>query len=301
MIRGLLRMSAKPNRRAKRTVVRTLEPEKFDPVMTHCGLCGSGQIGYFWHDYKGMQIYRCGDCGIEFMNPQYSNDHLERYYSTFTLDEPEWNEPLVYCHNYYLSLVERYSRNGSILDIGSGNGYFLVAAKQRGWRATGYDVDRKTVESVGKRVGVKILSGDFTKLKWEDGSFDAVYMHQVIEHLKTPMAYLQIVRRVLKRNGVFFVAQPNIHSLAARVKFRLEKLGLRKKNIGAYYGTDGHLWYYNPQTMRRLLERLGFEVLYMRSGHKARAHQTALKRFFLRNIVEVVPWKSTFLVIARKV
>ncbi|MGB2867168.1 MAG: class I SAM-dependent methyltransferase [Bacteroidota bacterium] len=296
-----LRISAKPVRRNKQANPKTKVFKKFDPLMTQCGLCGSRKIRFFYRDYKGLQIYKCTDCGIEFMNPQYSDGHLEQYYSTFTVDEPEWDEPLIYCHNYYLSLVERYSQKGSILDIGSGNGYFLVAAKQRGWSPTGYDVDRKTVASVSKRIGVRILSGDFTKLKWEPDSFDAVYMHQVIEHLKSPMPYFRVIQRVLRKNGVLFVAQPNIHALAARVKYGLEKLGLRKKNIGAYYGTDGHLWYYTPKTMRRLLESLGFEVLYMRSGHKARAHQSALKRFLLRNLVEVVPWKSTFLVVARKV
>jgi SAM-dependent methyltransferase len=235
------------------------------------------------------------------MNPQYSDAHLKEYYSHFTFEEPEWDEALLYAHHFYLSLVERYAQNkGSILDVGAGKGHLLVAAKQRGWQPIGYDVDEKSEIPISRKIGVDIVCGDFVKIPWHRDSFDVVYMHQVIEHLKSPVPYLDTIHSILKKGGVFFIAQPNIHSLAAIVKYGLEKIGLRKRYVGAYYGTEGHLWYYTPRTMAFALRKSGFQVLSMRSGHKARPHQSAFKRFLLRNIVEVIPWKSTFLVIARK-
>jgi SAM-dependent methyltransferase len=279
----------------------TNEMIEFDLPKTQCDICGSTDISLYVVDYKGIQIYRCGDCGIQFMNPQYSDAHLKKYYSHFTFEEPQWEEPLLYCHKYYLSLVERFATDrGKILDIGTGKGSLLVAAKQRGWEALGYDVDCESEDLISKKIGIKILCGDFFKIEWKQESFDAVYMHQVIEHLKTPLPYFDTVRMILKKGGVFFIAQPNISSLAGVVKLFLERIGLKKKHRGAHYGTEGHLWYYTPKTMKYLLERYGFEVLSMRSGHKVRPNQSKLKRFFLRNIVEVIPWKSTFLVIARK-
>jgi len=273
----------------------------FDPPKDRCDFCESRNISPYAVDYKGIQIFRCRNCGIQFMNPPYADSHLEEYYSHFTFEEPAWDEALHYCHNFYLSLVERFAVNkGRILDVGTGKGHLLLAARQRGWQPVGYDVDEQSEIPISKKLGVEIVCGDFTKIPWEPESFDAVYMHQVIEHLKRPVPHLKTIHSILKKGGILFAAQPNIHSLAARFKFGLEKLGLRKKNIGAYYGTEGHLWYYTPRTMSSILRKSGFEVLYLRSGHKVRPHQTPLARFLLRNFVEVIPWKSTFLVIARK-
>jgi SAM-dependent methyltransferase len=274
---------------------------QFDPAKNQCDICGSTQISLCKIDYNGIRIYRCNNCKIQFMNPQYTDDHLKEYYSHFTFEEPQWDEPLLHSHNFYISLVERYApMKGRFLDIGTGKGHALLAAKQRGWDPIGYDVDEESEMPISKKIGIDIVCGEFAKVPWEQNSFDAIYMHQVVEHLKSPIPYLTIIHFMLKEGGVIFIAQPNIHSLSCVFKNTLERIGLKKKRIGAHYGTEGHLWYYTPQSMKFLLQKFGFNVLYMRSGYKVRPYQSAFKRFLLRNFIEVIPWKSTFLVIARK-
>ncbi|HVO33130.1 MAG TPA: class I SAM-dependent methyltransferase [Elusimicrobiota bacterium] len=235
------------------------------------------------------------------MNPQYTDAHLKEYYSHYTVDEPWWDEPLAYCHNFYLSLVERYlPPPGRLLDIGSGKGALLAAAQKRGWTPVGYDVDPSSVERVGRHLGVDIRSGDFFAVDWPAQHFDVVTMHHVLEHLKDPLPYLRRVRSLLRAGGIFFLVLPNIRSVSSSIKFWMEKRGWRRRRVGAYYDTEHHLWYFTPATLRHLLEREGFEILRVRSGHQARPHQSSLKRFVMRNITERPLWKSTFLTIARK-
>ena len=282
--------------------LRMKKTPAFDPPKDRCQMCGSKQVALFVTDYKGIRIFRCAECGIQFMNPQYTDAHLTEYYSHFTFEEPEWDEPLLYCHDFYLSLVERYQpQRGRILDVGTGKGHLLMAAQRRGWNPTGYDVDCESEQPISEKIGMEILCGDFFRLELKPESFDTVYMHQVIEHIKSPVPYFEKVHSILKQNGVLFIAQPNIHSGSALFKFFMERIGVRKKNIAAYYGTEGHLWYYTVLSMKNTLRRFGFEPLYIRSCHKVRAHQSKLKRWFLRSVVEVLPWKSAFLVIARKI
>lgn len=40
----------------------------------------------------------------------------------------------------------------------------------------------------------------------------------------------------------------------------LEKLKLRKKNLGKYYNSDHHVFYYNPSSLAKLLKLNGYEV-----------------------------------------
>lgn len=275
--------------------------DKFELPRANCELCGSERIFKYHQTSSGVRIFKCSNCEIQFMNPQYTQAYLDEFYSHYTKDEPHWDEPSYYCHNFYLSLVEKYALNrGRFLDIGCGNGHLLAVARERGWAPIGYDVDCASTQRASKKIGVEILCGDFARQDWPKQAFEVVSMHHVIEHLKSPMPYLRVIHSILREKGIFFLVLPNIHSRSAIFKFRLEKLGIKRKHVGAYYDTSHHLWYFTPRTLKNLLSKFGFEVLYMRSGHHVRPNQSKLKRFLMRNFTERVLWKSTFLVIARK-
>lgn len=275
--------------------------KRFDVRLNACPICNSGNIFFYHKDFKSINIYKCKDCSIQFMNPQYSDEYLEEYYSKYTFEEPKWDEPLLYGHDYYLSLVEKFvSNKGKLLDIGCGKGHLLQAAKKRGWQPVGYDVDCDSVEYFSKKYGIKIYCGDFEKIGWEKNSFQLISMHHVFEHLKNPIKYLHIVTSALEQRGIFFIVIPNIRGLSSRIKFRMEKLGIRRTNVGRYYDTSHHLFYYEPKTLSNVLIKQGYKILLIRSGHKVRPNQSMLKRYFLRNFVERITWKSSFLIIAEK-
>jgi len=275
-----------------------MEPD-FDKKLHNCITCGSTNIRHRLTEYRSVNIDEC-ECGMQFMNPQYSDAYLERYYSNYIGDGSLdfWREASVYCADWYLSLVEKCGATpGRLLDVGCGNGYLLEAARERGWTVTGYDVDPATTSRVAKRLGVTIFSGEFSEIA---GQYDLVTMHQVLEHLKNPAEYLSKIHSMLASGGYIFIAVPNIKSLSNRMKSWLETLRFRRKRIGKYYDADHHIGYYSPPVLKNFLERYGFEVLLVRNCHSARPNQSKLKRILMRNITERLFWKSTFLVIARK-
>ena len=277
---------------------------EFDPALAQCGLCGSRDLSLHHVDFKGIRISRCGGCGVQFMNPQYTDGYLRRYYSQYAWEEVkklELEESLQSGHHFYLSLVEQARpQKGKLLDVGAGAGGLLMAAQERGWAPTGYDVEGKITRLAARQWGLPYVFGDFTKIKWKPKSYDAVTMHQVLEHLKSPVSYLKCIHRLLKPGGVLFLGVPNIGSLSSRLKFLLEKADLRKKRVGAYYDTNHHLWYFTPQPLARALDGLGFEVVHLRSGHQVRPGQSHAKRLWMRHVTERLPWKSSFVLVAVK-
>ena len=106
-------------------------PPAFDEPRKTCALCGSNHISYYHRDHRGISIFRCGVCGGQFMNPVYSDDHLREYYSHYVGDGFKLGEEEseLYCHDYYLSLVERFmaASPGRLLDVGTGAGLLLKA------------------------------------------------------------------------------------------------------------------------------------------------------------------------------
>lgn len=278
--------------------------KKFDGKLSNCPLCNSFDISYYYQDCYGINIDRCEACGAQFMNPQYSDVYLQKYYANYTNDKctEERLTSIGYLYDYYLSLAEKFTlgHKGKLLDVGCGDGLLLSTANARGWDVEGYDVDPDTAGRVGKNIGAIIRSGDFFDIDWPQDYYSLITMHQVLEHLKDPQAYLKAIFKLLKNNGLLFIASPNISSLSSRVKFGLERVGLRKKNVGSYFDTDHHIIYINPIVLSSLLKRLGFEVLYIRNGHSVKAGESKFKRYIKRNLIERLWWKSVFIMVARK-
>lgn len=275
---------------------------EYDEELDQCVSCGNSDIELNLTDFRGVKISRCNSCHLQFMNPQYSDEYLDEYYSTYTDSENDegWDEALLYGHNYYFTLIEKHIDVGEMLDVGCGAGHLLEAGAKRGWVGHGYDVDEQLTQNTSKRLGVDIGCGDFMTCEL-GGDYDLATMHQVLEHVKNPVQYIDKINSLMKKNGCFFVAVPNIKSLANRVKFRLERMGIRKKHIGKYYDTAHHIIYFEPKTLVSLLEDRGFKVVYERNGHSTRPKQSKLSRFLMRNITDYLFSKSTFLVIAKKI
>lgn len=125
-------------------------------------------------------------------------------------------------------------------------------------------------------------------------------MHQVLEHLKAPKDMLNQLLSKLKKEGVIFIAVPNIGSFSAKLKFFLESIGLRKKRIGRYYDTDHHLFYYTPKVLKKLLTDMGLDVLHVTGCHKVRPGQSKIICFIKKYTWEKLLLGSVFLVVAKK-
>jgi SAM-dependent methyltransferase len=279
----------------------------FDKKMSNCPLCGSKEIENHKTDYKGVKIDKCQSCNIEFMNPQYTDEYLNKYYSSYVEIENSnenntWSEALMEGHNFYISQIEKYApkENKRFLSIGSGEGWELRQALKKGWEAEGYDVDETTTSKLSEKLSVPVKSGDFVKLDYPKDFYSAVYMHHVLEHPKNPQEYLRKIHTILEDKGILFIACPNIDSLANRFKSVLDLLGIKKRHA-KHYDTFHHVFYYNPYKLKKLLEKhYGFKVQLIRNGYHVRPNQSQLKRWLLKNILEVIPYKSTFMLVAQK-
>jgi SAM-dependent methyltransferase len=281
----------------------------FDEPLNSCPICRSANIRRFDHDYRGCVFFRCRDCGVKFMNPQYTDAYLAAYYANYvpvTVEEPLGNlSRRTAAKIDDLEWVERYVAPGRLLAIGCGDGLEITLARDRGWQAEGYDVDADAMRAVAERLQAKTYSGDFVALGLPADSYDCVFLDQVLEHAKNPGEYLQEVRRILKPAGVCFLGCPNIMSLANAWKTFLGKLGL-KPSRGKHYAAHHHLTYFSPGVLRRILEKqFDLRVLVVQGDSLARLRgnpsPTTRQARALQRLRRVVPaLQSAFRIIAQK-
>src|SRR5208337_943273 len=139
-------------------------------------------------------------------------------------------------------------RGQRLLDIGCGNGDFLVNAQEAGWFVSGLEPDPEAA-AVARQRGLHVTMGTVDVLANEWNSFDAITLSHVIEHVHEPNLLLQAVRRLLKPGGVAYIDTPNIDSRGAHY-FGKNWRGLEPPR---------HLVLFNPASLIALLSALGFE------------------------------------------
>jgi len=137
-------------------------------------------------------------------------------------------------------------RGKKLLEVGCGIGTDLVRFAKGGAVVTGIDLSdtaldlaRRNARQAGVEMDLKLANGE--DLPFEDGSFDVVYCHGVLQYTAEPRLMVEECRRVLKPDGeAIFMVYNRVSWLNALSKVMRVDLEhgdapvLRKYSIGEY-------------------------------------------------------------------
>jgi len=148
---------------------------------------------------------------------------------------------------------------GRLLDVGANFGHFVQQASGR-YEAVGLEPSPTVVawarEHLGARLEVGSVEQDIADFH---GRFDAITMFDVIEHLRDPFRALDRLHHALVPGGLLVLSTVDAESWSSRM------IG---KRLEDFRRTREHLFFFGRETMRRILEQHGYEVLSVRSiGH----------------------------------
>lgn len=176
-----------------------------------------------------------------------------------------------------LRVIERFmslSSESRILDLGSGVGSFVVAARRHGLNVFGIEPDRigqgakiTSIEIARKRTADPVfVSAIGEALPFPDKCFDAVVMNQVIEHVSDQANVIAEAARVVRPGGVVYVACPN-YLRFYEPHYKILWLPLMPKSLGGIYlqlrgrslAMLNQLTYTTNGRLRKLFRVLGAE------------------------------------------
>lgn len=163
------------------------------------------------------------------------------------------------------------SPKGALLDVGCGNGEFLVRMRALGWEVTGIEPDEAAVRVARERFGLCVKEGTIKEAGFAKDTFDAITLNHVIEHLCDPISTLRGCGRLLKPGGKLVIATPNVQSLGHLV-FREFWRGLE---------VPRHLYLFSPTSLRTCTELAGLRVMEIRSTARA-AHKMYTCSYLIR-------------------
>lgn len=200
-------------------------------------------------------IYPCPRCGVTFsviardfpLHDWYSKAaHLygREEWIIHPTPEDDWR------FNHFFKTARRAGLKGSVLDVGSGDGRFLMRASQQGWSGdlTGLEFN---ADMASRRQGnYKIELSPIEDFVARPGrrSFDVVTIYDVLEHLAEPAKSLADIVKLIRPGGHLIVTVPN----ADRIRFA----GLETFDFPPNHNTR-----WTGKALAGLVERAGLEIL----------------------------------------
>ncbi len=119
-------------------------------------------------------------------------------------------------------LLPHLSAGLNILDVGCGPGTITVDLAQTvaPGTVTGIDTAAKVLDAArelaaeAKLTNTEFVEADVYSLPFDDGHFDVVHAHQVLQHLTDPVAALREMRRVTRPGGFVAVRDADYSAMA---------------------------------------------------------------------------------------
>ncbi|MDX2456310.1 MAG: class I SAM-dependent methyltransferase [Gammaproteobacteria bacterium] len=247
-----------------------------------CPVCGSDAS----YDFTGSDFMFgtpgnydygcCNQCGVVYQVPMPDAEQIAAFYpDDYEQFQPERPKQLKNIEKGALRAVHGYAhldvpriyilagqllgrlkyrntppfRSGSqALDIGCGNGKFLIKLRALGWEVQGVEFNAGAVE-VCRNSGLNVFHGDLHAAGFPDASFDMVSARHLIEHLPDPNSFMDEIVRILKPGGYLYIRTPSSRALG-------------RKLFGKYWFPNEvprHLVLFSPENLALLARRHGLK------------------------------------------
>jgi SAM-dependent methyltransferase len=200
-----------------------------------------------------FDIDQCANCSLRITRPMPPPDEIGKYY------------PPRYRGNRHgftgkmrVALRRRAVESffpkgfrGRLLDVGCGDGAFVLEMNRRGWDVCATEIDAATVDRLrAANVDAKVPS--VAERDGFDSPFDAVTCWHVLEHVEHPDQVARWVATQLKPSGIFQATVPDVASLQARL-------------FGRYWlhlDVPRHLYHFTAGTLKPILQSAGFSPVH---------------------------------------
>lgn len=233
-----------------------------------CPVCGNKDLKPllscvdFLTTKETFDIYKCKACGFALTQDFPCEEEIGGYY-----DAPEyishsdtrrglinilyhWARRMAL--NSKSKIIARYAsvKNGMLLDIGSGTGYFLNKMKEKKWIVTGIEKSEFARKYAKQKFDIDCQGSEYlydipSKAK------DVITMWHVLEHLEHLNETMERLHVILKDDGIAVIALPNKDSFDAA----------HYKEYWAAYDVPRHLWHFSAADFECLANKHQFEVI----------------------------------------
>lgn len=255
--------------------LREIEQGLFTLREVKCLCDAQSDVRIASYDRYGIPLITvlCTNCGLMRSNPYYDEASLLRFYRDYYRSiYTGWkgDKAVEYIFEYEHRIGERVhsllrERNlpmpTLVYDIGCGTGGTLSYFAEQGANVIGCDFDERYI-SYGLARGLDIRLGGIESLPNEKA--DLVVLNHCLEHMLTPIDFLEQAKNYLSVNGAIFVSVPGVFTIHTTYG-----------DISSFL-QNAHVWHFCLKTLDFVMSQAGYKrvwgnedisALYVRGGN----------------------------------
>jgi SAM-dependent methyltransferase len=237
-----------------------------DHLIHNC-VCGSAM--FISMEENGLQLHVCVACGVRHQALNMTVEQLEDWYATqyqtYRVDTGRLFERDLAVAK---SRLDQYGTqvSGRVLDIGTANGAFVAACRERGLDAWGQDISRDSLSD-------HVYAGPLESIHFPTDYFNTVTMHDVFEHVVDPWTFLAEAHRLTAQGGTLIIDFPDFDA---------------PEGVHHWKSIE-HIWLFTAQQLLKLASDIGFEFQKMDRPIPGRFMAYFTKRKERRTTILVAP------------
>lgn len=244
--------------------------------LVNCPICGNGNPNFFYdkeRDNHPVHFVICKNCGLVYQNPRLSSEDFKEYYeSSFrdsNLGEDKLNEyinsrikvgtdilnlisDLFFSREVNVSKQELFGNKiFSVLDVGCGVGGILAPFRDAGFTCKGIDAPSFYTQVGRMRFKIDIEEVFISEFNTKE-KFDIIILNHSLEHVLDPIKDLAKIHSLLKDDGLLYIELPDVERPYNWTTLQ-------------FFFMLGHVFYYSPLTLEILMNKTGFNRVYLDS------------------------------------
>jgi 2-polyprenyl-3-methyl-5-hydroxy-6-metoxy-1,4-benzoquinol methylase len=213
---------------------------------------------------KGFETWHfiCQSCSYEC-----SNLNLKIYPNALaeTADYDQWADGLKVTRNknyeQLLGALKAHKVNGTLLDIGCANGWFLEAAS-KSYIVAGIEPEEK-LWTLSSAKGFDVKNGIFPDCLNKEDLFDIITFNDVLEHIPQIETVINSCNCHLNPAGILSINIPSSNGVFYKLSKYFYKLGIKNFFYRMWQKDtySPHIHYFNKTNLVRILQKNNFEIL----------------------------------------
>ncbi|MDC1068634.1 class I SAM-dependent methyltransferase [Candidatus Kapabacteria bacterium] len=177
-------------------------------------------------------------------------------------------------------IIDLRSPPSKLLDIGSGDGFFLDEARRYGYECKGVELSEYSRDYC-KKIGLHIESS----IQNFNNKFDIITMWHVFEHIPNPNDFLKEVLGKLDSDGKLIIRVPAFDNLWKSIF----------KHRWIWFQPQNHYFHYTEKSLRTVFEKNGFNVLNIERRRPNNHFTKKMNRFAVRLFDKFLAQKPAFI------
>lgn len=194
---------------------------------------------------------------VEFYEDKYRNLLVK-----FSPDSPLHDLGDLFRISITLSLLLKHVKNGIIVDLGCGPGFYIQSPPFFSQIAIGIDISATVLKFAKEKLRATkqtyfLIRADAQNIPLRNESVDCVTIIETLEHVQSDKMAIQEVCRILKKDRFIVISVPNSRPFPFSIFWIRKVLGWSR----SFNLEKGHLHSYSVQSLNMLLENEGLKCI----------------------------------------